>query len=255
MRGLVVYKHTCVVNSKSYIGCTSNFRKRTNKHLSDARLEKGNSIFHKAIRKYGFDLFDTEILYNAFDEDEMFRAEIELIERYDTFGNGYNMTIGGERPPPYIMPDEQKELNSKRMKCNNPSSLPHVRKMSSIRMKHRLLHHNPMSCAATRKKVSESQLGKKNHMYGIPPWETSGCKRSRNYYLWEVANHIYILWLQYDKCGSYKISILIGFDKQQKTIENMIKWFKNNGNPLDNNNYKKHFGKNNDRLKNNNTVR
>ena len=92
----VVYMITCKITGKSYIGQTvSGLRKRLNRHIRDA--ETGSNFhFHNALRLYGEDAFTSTILYVSFEKDSKHLKVIEkqLIADYDTFHNGYNMTLG-----------------------------------------------------------------------------------------------------------------------------------------------------------------
>lgn len=53
-KNFVVYKVTCKVNNKVYIGKTYNFEKRKREHLYAIDDELP---FHKAMKKYGKDNF------------------------------------------------------------------------------------------------------------------------------------------------------------------------------------------------------
>lgn len=87
----VIYKATCSISGKSYIGQTKNFQKRKAEHLR----AKDNYAFHLALRKYGPDAFKWTILEECklSDLDE---REIYWISYYDTYNSGYNSTIGGD---------------------------------------------------------------------------------------------------------------------------------------------------------------
>ena len=51
----LIYKHTNKINGKSYIGQTSrSINERLNEHL------KSDSVFGKALRKYGIENFQSE---------------------------------------------------------------------------------------------------------------------------------------------------------------------------------------------------
>lgn len=87
-------------SGKSYIGQTiQDPLKRKEQHRFNA--EKGvKSKFYDAIRKYGFDSFKFEILYTLTDSPDL-KSELNSLEtyyigKYDSFNNGYNMTIGGD---------------------------------------------------------------------------------------------------------------------------------------------------------------
>ena len=89
----VVYMAT--VNNKSYIGQTIDFKERKRVHSLACR----DTHFHRAIRKYGADSVRWEILEDNIPEIELNNREIHWIEVYDTYHNGYNMTLGGESNP------------------------------------------------------------------------------------------------------------------------------------------------------------
>lgn len=91
MKG-IIYKITNKVNGKSYIGQTRytlEFRWRQHIHKKD------NTYFHNAIRKYGVENFEKEILEEC-DYTDLNKREIYYIAKYDSFKNGYNLTIGGD---------------------------------------------------------------------------------------------------------------------------------------------------------------
>ena len=94
-----VYKATNTIDGKCYIGVDSNWPHRKHAHKSAAK--KGSDrIFHKAIRKYGWDAFEWEILEESDDLEYLLNEREEYHIRqnnsYYLDGNGYNMTYGGE---------------------------------------------------------------------------------------------------------------------------------------------------------------
>jgi group I intron endonuclease len=94
-----VYKITNKVNNKAYIGATvTSVKSRWNRHCSDAKHNRDNQAIHAAIRKYGIDKFEIQILEQHDDSDHTFNVlEPKYIQEHNTFGeNGYNMTQGGE---------------------------------------------------------------------------------------------------------------------------------------------------------------
>lgn len=56
------------------------------------------SIFHKAMKKYGIENFDWEILYQSMERDHTLKTmEPYFIQEQNSFiPNGYNMTRGGD---------------------------------------------------------------------------------------------------------------------------------------------------------------
>lgn len=95
MRTYKIYKVTNEINNKVYIGKTNDFNKRKKEHtLYDIN---DNSIFHRALKKYGLNNFKWEIIDYAKTLEEINEKEKYYIKKYNTFKpNGYNMTKGGD---------------------------------------------------------------------------------------------------------------------------------------------------------------
>lgn len=112
-RSYEVYMHTNRINGKAYIGITCNgVRHRLFAHESLAR-HGGNLPFHRAIRKYGIEAFDTVVLAVCNGLDDARKAEREFIAIHGTFGlNGYNATEGGEGTKGTVQsPARRKEIS------------------------------------------------------------------------------------------------------------------------------------------------
>jgi group I intron endonuclease len=117
-----IYKITNTVNGKVYIGKHS-FSKNDNYFGSGVVLKK-------SIQKYGKEFFDKDILCYCADENELNEKEIFFIKKYDSYGNGYNMTRGGEgklgfRPSKAQL--EKMSLAIKKAFANNPSLAENIR--------------------------------------------------------------------------------------------------------------------------------
>ena len=79
------------VNGKKYIGITTRtINKRFEEH------KKANSYIGYAIRKYGVNNFSISELDIAETHEELCQLEVFYIEKFKTFENGYNLTIGGD---------------------------------------------------------------------------------------------------------------------------------------------------------------
>lgn len=88
-----VYKHTAP-NGKIYIGITGqNIKKR----WSNGTNYKNNEHFCNAIKKYGWNNFSHEILFEKLTKEEACEKEVELIALYDATNpeKGYNLQSGG----------------------------------------------------------------------------------------------------------------------------------------------------------------
>ena len=96
-----VYKITCLVNRKIYIGYTKHTPyQRLQTHFRCAKKSSAiNNKFANAIMKYGKDNFITELLFTFDNKDLALVKEIELIKEYKSISNGYNTTIGGASGP------------------------------------------------------------------------------------------------------------------------------------------------------------
>jgi group I intron endonuclease len=93
MYKMIVYKHTCTVNGKSYIGLTVKpMMERWNEHWSDAN-RKPRRKFFAALRKYGKENWTHEILFESDDPEQIIEREIEFIKIFDSVKNGYNTSM------------------------------------------------------------------------------------------------------------------------------------------------------------------
>lgn len=95
-----IYKFTCKINQKSYIGQSSNINNRYNSHMNNylnKNLNDYNTKFYKALRKYGFENFNFEILEIINDISKLNKREIYWIDKFNSFKEGYNSNKGGEK--------------------------------------------------------------------------------------------------------------------------------------------------------------
>lgn len=91
----IVYRHLSKTSGKSYIGYTKfTMQERLHKHYTNA-IYGIDSQFYRAIRKYGIDDFQSEILYTTEDLQEALDQEKHFIEKFNTYKEGYNATLGG----------------------------------------------------------------------------------------------------------------------------------------------------------------
>ena len=88
-----VYKHTSP-NGKIYIGITE---AAVEKRWKYGRGYEYNTHFYNAIKKYGWDNFEHEVLFTNLTAEEAAQKEIELIALYhsDDRSKGYNVSPGG----------------------------------------------------------------------------------------------------------------------------------------------------------------
>lgn len=95
----IIYRYVSP-SGKSYIGQTTDEQKRRN-CFNDRKYYSGRKM-DNAIKKYGAENFAYEVLYrneySTMDEAiaDLNRKEREYISKFDSYHNGYNMTLGGE---------------------------------------------------------------------------------------------------------------------------------------------------------------
>lgn len=96
---MIIYRVINKLNGKSYIGCsTISLSDRKHKHWLNSRDPKKNTkqAIYLAINKYGWDNFEWQELCSAITKEDLVSLEQQFIAEYDTYKNGYNLTIGGE---------------------------------------------------------------------------------------------------------------------------------------------------------------
>jgi DNA-binding CsgD family transcriptional regulator len=115
------------INKKYYIGkdVSIHNNKRLREHL--ALLNKNthyNKYLQNAYNKYN-KIYKYQILFadEDIDDDELCDIEIFYIEKFNTYGNGYNLTLGGEGGSGMVISEEERVNRSIRHSGeNNPLS-------------------------------------------------------------------------------------------------------------------------------------
>lgn len=92
MRIYYIYKATNKINGKSYIGQTINYKNRLWQHRRC--YEKEDCKFHDAIKEFGFDNFEWEVIETCERKEEADNLERKYIELFDSYRNGYNENKG-----------------------------------------------------------------------------------------------------------------------------------------------------------------
>lgn len=110
----IVYKTTCLVNNKIYVGV----HQTKNPEIFDGYLGRGlyknhskyikNPIapFHYAVKKYGFENFKREVLFTFNSREDAYNKESEIVnEEFILRNDTYNVALGGigrPRPSRYV---------------------------------------------------------------------------------------------------------------------------------------------------------
>lgn len=95
-----LYRITCLINNKVYIGQSVDPSSRWRAHRRDSADPK--VPFHHAIKKYGSHNFEFKIIASCKSKDAANELETLLVSQYDSFisnGKGYNATHGGDNAP------------------------------------------------------------------------------------------------------------------------------------------------------------
>ena len=92
----IIYCYKNKTNGKRYIGQTINPQQRKSAHISDSTHI--DTKFYRAVRKYGWNNFEYEILAESEDRNELDKLEVDFIKSFNSIENGYNIRSGGEHP-------------------------------------------------------------------------------------------------------------------------------------------------------------
>lgn len=93
MENEVIYKISSP-SGKVYIGRTKNFNGRMAEHKCNALTKENKNSLYKAIRKYGWDNMNKEIICEVTSEQAQ-QMEEQFIIAYDSVKKGYNDTYNG----------------------------------------------------------------------------------------------------------------------------------------------------------------
>jgi hypothetical protein len=96
----IIYRIT-FPNGKCYVGqTTAKFNKRLAGHKTAVNIPKyGNSLFYRAVRKYGWDKCIKEIIFECPDEELNDKEKFFIQEHRALKPDGYNTLIGGSHIP------------------------------------------------------------------------------------------------------------------------------------------------------------
>lgn len=115
-----IYRFVNTINNKCYIGQAVCLKKRFRAHIHNYLKAKYDNPLYRAFNKYGCDCFEYYIeecveegLDNQTLKSKLGDLEKLYIQKYDSYNNGYNQTLGGDYGVlGYKMTDEQKHTIS-----------------------------------------------------------------------------------------------------------------------------------------------
>lgn len=147
---MIIYKITNKKNGKLYIGqSVRDLSIRWKEHLSEAKGSRYNFPLYRAIRKYGEDNFELDILQKCSSLEELNEFEEYWIKFYKSNVIGYNADTGGLNSIPNEHSRKKMSLSQSKAKKGNKNPF-FGKKLSK--------EH--------RDKISESLRGKKHPWYG-----------------------------------------------------------------------------------------
>lgn len=147
----LVYKATSRTSGKCYVGQTINFPVRQGKHKYNSEIGK-DTYFYRAIRKYGWDDFEWEILDDFIPVDHLDAYEDFYIHYHKAHisEGGYNLEWG---PSEKGVTRFYKHTEDTRRKMS-------MLQKGKPKLKQRSIEH--------RRNLSKVTTGIKNHSYGKP---------------------------------------------------------------------------------------
>lgn len=174
-----IYKFVNLVNGKYYIGFTGDFPARLRSHRS--RYPNLDTAFYHAIRKYGWENFTSEIIYQSLDQDHCHNVmEEHFIREYRSHVNegcGYNQSYGGDGQRGYDAQTRWKLGSANRGKKRGPTSEETKRKIGEANSKKRRTE-------AEKQHLRQVNLGKTQS-------EESRIKRSKSYRVFDPTGQVF----------------------------------------------------------------
>jgi len=169
----IIYKATCTINDKSYVGKTVRpLNERIRHHLYESKSQK--YPFHRAIRKYGIDSFKWETLEECHSLEMLNVMETFMIQVHRSHRNegGYNLTWGGEggdtfTDNPNKERTRQKLSNSGKGRIVSEETRKRISdKQKGVPRPWQAGELNQSKRPDVRQKLREMNMGEKNPMFG-----------------------------------------------------------------------------------------
>ncbi len=150
-----IYLHRNAINGKVYVGMT---KEKLSRRFRNGDGYKRCTYFYRAISKYGWDSFETEVLYKDLNFDDACQMERAMIQKYKSTDKacGYNTMYGGMNQDG--IPEEARKKISASLTGKKAS--PEARRKMSESHKGKMLgEKNPM--------YGKGMPGESNPMYNM----------------------------------------------------------------------------------------
>ena len=165
---MVIYKIYNTVNDKVYIGQTVNEAKRRfAAHVSNVKHNRYKTVLYNAMKKYGIDCFQYEVINKAENIKQLNELEVKYIAEYNSiYPNGYNLKIGGDN---HKLNKRTKRLISESYKISYvKENHPNYGKPLKQETKDRIgaANNGKKRSLEARDKMSKAKIGKPSHRKG-----------------------------------------------------------------------------------------
>lgn len=169
-----IYIHTNKINNKKYVGITKTSVNKRWGHNGSGYIRRGNTPFARAIKKYGWDNFEHEVVADNLSQEEACNMEVSLIKVLNTCNRdfGYNIQQGGQLGNAGVVFSEESRQKMRDAKVGKKLTEEHKNNISKGCMMHKPAQHTPEGLERlrianigkvipeeTRRKISESLIG------------------------------------------------------------------------------------------------
>ncbi|WP_170932616.1 NUMOD3 domain-containing DNA-binding protein [Desulfosporosinus sp. FKB] len=189
---LGIYKITQLSTGRIYIGQTKyRFIERYWHHVWKLKHNShDNKYLQNVWNKYGENDFEFEVVHILKKDEDLNELEIMYIKTYDTYNNGFNLTIGGDGKRECPMSEEAKKIVGEKNRIHNlgrrhseetkrkmRESSPH-RKMTREHAKRILaIRTGFIYSEESRQKMRDAHIGSKNMVAVIDEEQASEIKK------------------------------------------------------------------------------
>jgi group I intron endonuclease len=187
---MIIYRAINKNNGKCYVGKTVNsLQQRINSHKSESNLNRYDVAFHRALRKYGIDMFEWEVLHECYLVEQLNEMERYFIKKFDSYLNGYNETLGGDgQSIGYVAAEStRKKLSIKSTELwkdlNHRKKVSEIQKARWVRNRHKIIEAQK-AWASSPKAVHIKSINAKKM------WQKKGHKENMRKKLnktWEIV--------------------------------------------------------------------